>query len=67
MFILELAIKKKWKNMQLCKYLLYVHVEGIIYQRQADPLSCLHCKKGYWVFPAPAEMSLTKLFLAGNN
>jgi hypothetical protein len=27
----------------------------------------LHCKKGLAVFPSPAGMSLTKLFLGGNN
>jgi hypothetical protein len=27
----------------------------------------LHCKKSFSIFPSPAGMSLTKLFLGGNN
>jgi hypothetical protein len=30
-------------------------------------LAMPHCKKGLAVFPSPAGMSLTKLFLGGNN
>ncbi len=30
-------------------------------------ISLAHCKKGLAVFPSPAGMSLTKLFLGGNN
>jgi hypothetical protein len=32
-----------------------------------NTLKYIHCKKGLAVFPSPAGMSLTKLFLGGNN
>jgi hypothetical protein len=31
------------------------------------PCVSVHCKKSLTIFPSPAGMSLTELFLAGNN
>jgi hypothetical protein len=33
----------------------------------ARQLLIAHCKKSFAVFPSPARMSLTELFLAGNK
>jgi hypothetical protein len=48
-------------------FLLTISFKFFCDNKKVDSEEIVHCKKRLTIFPSPAGMSLTKLFLDGNN